>query len=56
MPWNEEIRATWTRIERLAASRGTLALMMPLWAEFDVRAVLPAIRVPTFVLQHAEDR
>src|SRR6478609_7603126 len=27
MPWNEEIRATWARTERLAASPGTFALM-----------------------------
>ena len=26
MPWNEEIRATWARMERLAASPGTVAL------------------------------
>ena len=55
MPWNEEIRATWARHERLAASPGTLALMMPLVTELDVRAVLPTIRVPTLVVQHAED-
>ncbi len=30
MPWNEEIRATWARQERLAASPATVALMMPL--------------------------
>ena len=30
MPWNEEIRATWARLERRAASPGTVALMMPL--------------------------
>ena len=41
MPWNEEIRATWARTERLAASPGTVALMMPLLAEMDVRALLP---------------
>ena len=55
MPWNEEIRATWARMERLAASPGTVALMMPLVAELDVRAVLPTIRVPTLVVQHADD-
>ena len=27
MPWNEEIRATWARMERLAASPRTVALM-----------------------------
>jgi hypothetical protein len=55
MPWNEEIRAAWARHERLAASPRTLALVIPLVTEMDVRAVLPAIRVPTLVLQHAED-
>ena len=39
IPWNEEIRATWARMERLAASPGTVALMMPLLYEVDVRAV-----------------
>ena len=30
MPWNEEIRATWARHDRLAASPGTVALILPL--------------------------
>ena len=55
MPWNEEIRAAWARMERLAASPRTLALMMPLVAELDVRAVLPTVRVPTLVVQHSDD-
>jgi pimeloyl-ACP methyl ester carboxylesterase len=55
MPWNEEMRATWARLERLAASPGTAALMLPLVAEMDVRALLPAVRVPTLVVQHADD-
>jgi class 3 adenylate cyclase/pimeloyl-ACP methyl ester carboxylesterase len=55
MPWNEEIRATWARMERLAASPATRALMTPLIEELDVRAVLPTIRVPTLVVHHAED-
>jgi class 3 adenylate cyclase len=55
MPWNEEIRTTWARMERLAASPGTIALIVPLVAEMDVRAVLPTVRVPTLVLQHADD-
>jgi class 3 adenylate cyclase len=55
MPWNEEVRATWARMERWAASPGTLALMMPLIAESDVRSLLPAVRVPTLILQHADD-
>ena len=55
MPWNEEIRAAWAREERLAASPGTLALMQPLLFEVDATGLLPAIRVPTLVLQHADD-
>jgi class 3 adenylate cyclase len=55
MPWNEEIRATWARMERLGASPGTFALMMPLVAEMDVRALLPAIRVPTLIVHHTDD-
>ncbi len=55
MPWNEEIRATWARMERVAASPATVALVMPLATEVDVRAVLPTIRVPTFVVQHTDD-
>jgi class 3 adenylate cyclase len=56
MPWNEEIRATWARMERLEASPGTVALMLPLVAEVDVRALLPTVRVSTLVVQHADDR
>ena len=55
MPWNEEIRSTWARMERLGASPGIVALMMPLMAEMDVRALLPAIRVPTLVVHHTDD-
>ena len=54
MQWNEEIRATWARTERLAGSPATL--MIPLLAEMDVRAVLPSVRVPTLVLHHADDQ
>jgi class 3 adenylate cyclase len=55
MPWNQEIRAAWARQERLAASPGTVALLLPLLAEVDVRAVLPTIRVPTLVVHHADN-
>ncbi len=53
MPWNEEIRATWARYERLAASPGTFARMKV--AGMDVRALLPAVRVSTLVLHHTDD-
>ena len=55
MPWNEEIRATWARMERLVVSPGTADLIMPLVAAMDVRPLLPAVRVPTLVVQHADD-
>jgi class 3 adenylate cyclase len=55
MPWNEEIRATWAKQERLAASPRTVALMLPL-SQMDVRTVLPTVRVPTLVLHHADDQ
>ncbi len=55
MPWNEEIRAAWARLERLAGSPGTVALMQPLVAEVDVRALLPTVRVPTLVVHHTDD-
>ena len=55
MPWNEEIRAAWAREERIAASPATLALMLSLIVEIDVRAILPTIRVPTLVVQHSDN-
>ena len=55
MPWNEEVRATWARHDRLAASPGTFELMQPRVAAMDVQAVLPTVRVPTLVVQHADD-
>jgi class 3 adenylate cyclase/pimeloyl-ACP methyl ester carboxylesterase len=54
-PWNEEIRSTFARQERMAASPATVALMVPLTTELDVRAVLPTVRVPTLVVQHSDD-
>jgi class 3 adenylate cyclase len=56
MPWNEEIRAAWARYERLAASPGTFELIQPLVIAFDVDAVVPTVRVPTLVVQHADDQ
>ena len=56
MPWNEEIRSTWARMERMAASPKTVELMMPLVGDLNVRALLPTVRVPTLVVQHAADQ
>ena len=55
MPWNEEIRSTWARWERMSASPRTVALLYPLVSKLDVRAVLPTVRVPTLVVQHSDN-
>jgi class 3 adenylate cyclase/pimeloyl-ACP methyl ester carboxylesterase len=55
MPWNDEIRAAWARMERLAASPATVALMMPMVTGMDVRALLPTVRVPTLVVHHSDN-
>jgi hypothetical protein len=55
MPWNDEIRAAWARMERQAASPATATAMVPLILEMDVRALVPTVRVPTLVVQHSDD-
>ena len=37
----------------MSASPATAVAMIRLWYEFDVRSVLPAIRVPTLVIARA---
>ena len=43
------------RLERLAASPSTIRRLMDLIGEFDVRDVLPSIRVPTLVMHRRGD-
>jgi class 3 adenylate cyclase len=43
------------RLERLAASPSTIRRIFDLIGEFDVRDVLPSIRVPTLVMHRAGD-
>jgi class 3 adenylate cyclase len=43
------------RLERLAASPGTIRRIFDLIGKFDVRDVLPSIRVPTLVMHRRED-
>ena len=43
------------RLERLAASPSTIRRLMGLIGEFDVRDVLPSIRVPTLVMHRRDD-
>ena len=55
MPWNEEIRASLARVDRLSVSPKTLGIMLPISSRTDARSVLPTIRVPTVVLHRADD-
>lgn len=48
------LREAWARYERFAASPGVARAMIANLLELDVRHVLPAIHVPTLVIQHAE--
>lgn len=48
-------RAWVRRYSRATASPGTIMPMLRMLLETDVRAVLPAIRVPTLVLHRADD-
>ena len=43
------------RLERLAASPATIRRIFKLIGEFDVRDVLPSIRVPTLVMHRTDD-
>ena len=43
------------RLERLAASPSTIRRLMDLIGRFDVRDVLPSIRVPTLVMHRRDD-
>ena len=47
---DEHARRAWARYERQAASPGIMKAVVRLMYESDVRAVLPAIRVPTLVI------
>jgi class 3 adenylate cyclase len=50
---DEPVRRAWARYERQAASPGMMKAVVRLMYESDVRSVLPAIRVPTLVIQRA---
>jgi class 3 adenylate cyclase len=50
-----EFRRWWARFERLVASPGAYHELATILTSVDVRDVLPAIHVPTLVLQRTED-
>ncbi len=54
MPWNEEIRAAWARLNAWRRAQGPSRCVLPV-SPMDVRALLPTIRVPTLVVQHTDD-
>jgi class 3 adenylate cyclase len=52
MPWNEEVRKTWARLERQGVTPRMARQMIRLTSEWDVRNILPLIRCPTLVIHH----
>ena len=50
------MRRWWGRWERLSASPGTMAALVRVAFETDVRQVLPLVRAPTLVLHRTGDR
>jgi pimeloyl-ACP methyl ester carboxylesterase/class 3 adenylate cyclase len=50
---DESFRQWWARYQRLGSSPSTIMRMRRMLGEFDIRDVLPSIRVPTLVLHRA---
>jgi len=50
-----EQRRWWTRLQRLAASPNAMLARERVWRQYDIRAVLPTIQVPTLVLHRSGD-
>jgi class 3 adenylate cyclase len=55
MAGDEPLRRWFARLERLAASPGSLRLLIDIAGESDVRDVLPSIAAPTLVLHRRDD-
>lgn len=53
---DREFERWWARLLRQGTSPAGAIALMDLYREMDVRAILPAIDVPTLVLHRAEDR
>jgi class 3 adenylate cyclase len=51
-----ELRAWYAKLERVAASPRSIRELMRLVGEYDVREVLPSIRVPTLVMHRRGDQ
>jgi class 3 adenylate cyclase len=51
---DDRLRRAWARYERAAATPGSTEAIVRLMFESDVREVLPAIRIPTLVIQRAD--
>lgn len=53
---DQGVRQWWARLERLACSPGMAVTMQRAMYEYDVRHILPAVTVPTLVVQTTGDR
>jgi class 3 adenylate cyclase len=52
---DERFRQWWARYQRLGSSPGTILRVRRMLDDFDVRDVLPSIRIPTLVLHRADN-
>ncbi len=50
-----EQRRWWRTMQRLSASPSSMIAIERIWAEIDIRSVLPTIQAPTLVLHRADD-
>src|SRR5207253_1592462 len=53
---DEEQRAGFARMQRLAASPGAAMALMTSYMDIDVRAALPLVHAPTLIMHHTDDR
>jgi pimeloyl-ACP methyl ester carboxylesterase len=53
---NEEFVSWWSTYRRMSASPGAVAMLWRMNLEIDIRHILPAVRVPTFVIHRTGDR
>jgi class 3 adenylate cyclase len=56
MAGDQRFRETWARYLRMGASPSAVLALTRMNAEIDVRAVLPAIRIPTLIVHRMGDR
>lgn len=49
------VREWWQRNQLMSVSPGTLEQLVGMWMQVDLRSILPALRVPTTIIQRTDD-